>query len=330
MALSGKVLITTVPFAEENRVPRELLDRARVPYVVNPIGRRFKEEELRELIGGFSAMIAGTEPITARVMNAAPDLKLIARVGIGLDNVDLVHARRQGITVTYTPDAPAPAVAELTIGLMLSLLRGVHIADRLMHQGQWKRVAGRRVSCATIGVIGAGRVGGRVIRHLLGGFEGVRVMANDLVVPDDMSANAALSWTTKEEIYATADIVSVHVPLQPSTRYLVGTKELRMMRPGSFLINTARGGIVDEAALLDALRDKAIAGAALDVFEQEPYSGPLASSEQCVLLSHMGSMSTDCRERMELEATEEILRAVRGEEPARPVPECEYEMAKGC
>src|SRR5207249_3750011 len=149
---------TTFPFGVYNSKSLELLEGAHLAYQINPFRRRLTEPELIELIGDKSILIAGTEPITAKAMDAAPHLRLIARVGIGLDNVDLDAARERGIAITYTPEAPAPAVAELTIGLMLSLLRGISRSDRLMHNKVWKRFLGRRLDGLTIGVLGAGRV----------------------------------------------------------------------------------------------------------------------------------------------------------------------------
>jgi D-3-phosphoglycerate dehydrogenase len=163
-----KALITTVPFGEKNRLPLEQLEAAGIEYLINPIGRKLKEDELAEMVSDFDVLIAGTELITDKVMNSASRLKLISRVGIGLDGVDLLAAERRGIKVSYTPDAPAPAVAELTIGLMLSLLRSVHVANAQIHRGEWHRHFGRRISEVTIGIIGTGRIGGRVLRRLAG------------------------------------------------------------------------------------------------------------------------------------------------------------------
>ena len=165
-----RVLITTVPFGEHCPDAVNRLQAEGIAYTKNPHGRRLKEHELAELIGDFELLIAGTEPITARVMDAAPRLRLISRVGIGLDSVDLLAARARGIHVSYTPDGPAPAVAELTLGLMLALLRHVAPADRSVRAGAWRRFMGRRLDGLTVGVVGVGRVGRRVIRMVRGAF----------------------------------------------------------------------------------------------------------------------------------------------------------------
>src|SRR5436309_4484984 len=188
-----KVLISTVPFGSvPNHDPLGLLEAARVRYQLNPFGRRLTEPELVELIHDVSILIAGTEPITTEVMEAAPQLRLIARVGIGLDSVDLEAARRRGIAVTYTPEAPAPAVAELTVGLMLDLLRSISRAHHFMRSKHWRRFLGRRLDGLTVGVLGVGRVGKRVIRILRGGFPNVVILAND-IQPDTLLERNSVS-----------------------------------------------------------------------------------------------------------------------------------------
>jgi D-3-phosphoglycerate dehydrogenase len=323
-----RVLITTVPFGEASRAPLEMLERRGISFSINPTGRRLREEELAGMIGQTEVLIAGTEPITGVVMDNAPNLRLIARVGIGLDSVDLTAARARGIAVTYTPDAPAPAVAELTVGLMLSLLREIPQADRLMHNGRWRRLIGGRIATSTVGVMGVGRVGRRVIRILRGGFPSVRILGNDLEPDPSLSAELSVEWTDKQRLYRESDVITVHLPLTPGTHGLIGAAELAMMKPSTVLINTSRGEIVDESDLVQALLEETIHGAAVDVFEHEPYVGPLAGIERCVLTCHMGSMSRDCRIEMERGAVEEALRFFSGEGPQQPVPEFEYELAR--
>ena len=166
--MNHKVLITTVPFGEIDREPIDLLESNNISYDINPLGRKLTEDDLKEMISEYSILIAGTEPITDAVLQRGEKLELISRVGIGLDSVDLMAARRRGIHVSYTPDAPAPAVSELTIGLMLSLLRKVQRSNVEMHDGEWKRYFGKRLSESTVGIIGLGRIGRRVVHHLSG------------------------------------------------------------------------------------------------------------------------------------------------------------------
>lgn len=322
-----KALITTIPFGDKNRLPLELLEAASIDYLVNPIGRKLTEDELADMIADFDVLIAGTEPVTDKVMARASRLKLISRVGIGLDSVDLLAAERRGIQVSYTPDAPAPAVAELTVGLMLSLLRSVHVANAQLHRGEWHRHFGRRIPEVTIGIIGVGRIGQRVLKRL-SSFGTPRVLANDLHPNTSLVPQLKLEWMDKEEIYRHADVISLHVPLTVHTKNMIRAEHLSLMKPDALLINTSRGGIINEYDLAQALNSGHLGGAAIDVFEHEPYMGPLADIERCLLTSHMGSMSVDCRTSMEIQATEEAIRFLTGQPLTGLVPLAEYEVQR--
>ncbi len=316
-----RVLIAAVPFGQVDRECLDLLDEAGVDCVPNPHGRRLSESELVSLVPGVDAVIAGTEPITRPVIRAARRLRLISRVGVGLDSVDLSAARERGVAVAYTPEAPADAVAELTIGLALSLLRGVHRANAAIRRGEWTRLPGRRLGSVTAGVIGVGRIGRRVVR-LLSAF-GARVLANDLA---PVPLSEPVEWVDKPTLFREADVVTLHVPLTPATLGLVGPEQLAAMRPGALLVNTCRGGVVDEAALARALRAGRLAGAAVDTFVDEPYHGELVGLENCLLTAHMGSMAFDCRRRMERGAARNVVAFLRGEPMDEPVPESEYAL----
>ena len=320
-----KLLITTVPFADNDKRPLELLATSGVDYFINPLNRKLTEQELADQIIDCDVIIAGTEPITDYVMERATNLKLIVRVGIGLDSVDLLAARQRGIHVSYTPDAPSPAVAEMTIGLMLVLLRFVHLSNNRVHQGEWIRYFGRRLSEVNIGIVGIGRIGSRVIRHLAG-FDCARILVNDINPRIELPENpdCTIEHTNKETIYKEADIISLHVPLTAKTRNLVTKKELLMMKSDALIINTARGGIINEQDLFEILKSGHLGGVALDAFEEEPYTGNLSTIERCLLTAHMGSMSVDCRARMEIEATEEVIRFISDQPLESVVPAEEY------
>ena len=322
-----RALITTIPFGDKNRLPIDLLESAGIEYVINPLGRKLKEEELADMITDFDILIAGTEPITDRVMRSASRLKLISRVGIGLDSVDLLAAEKRGIQVSYTPDAPAPAVAELTIGLMFSLLRSIHVASAQLHQGQWNRHFGRRISEVTIGIIGVGRIGARVLRRIHG-FGSPRVLVNDIKPDFKLVPELKLEWVGKDDIYREADLISVHVPLTVQTKNMIRREQLLQMKPDALLINAARGGIINEQDLYSVMAAGHLGGAAIDVFEHEPYMGDLNKIERCILTAHMGSMSIDCRSRMEIEATEEAVRFVTKQPLKGLVPKEEYDAQR--
>ena len=321
--MTRRILITTSPFGDADPTALRILDKEGIAYTLNPYGRRLRAEELAELVGPYEVMIAGTEPITEAALDRAPNLRLIAHTGIGLDNIPLAAARARGIDVTYTPSAPSPAVAELTIGQMLSLLRRTVNADRGLREGVWNRYVGRRLSGLTVGVIGVGRVGRLVIRHLQA-FQPIRILANDVITDSAFGDSMRCSWTDKETIFREADVITLHVPLTQQTRGMIATTELEMMKPDAILINTARGGIINEGALATALRSRPNFSAAIDVYEEEPYTGELATLENCLLSCHMASCTRDCRLQMEIEAVQEVVRYFRGEPFAIPVPEAEY------
>ena len=322
-----KALITTVPFGEKSKKALDLLSQNNIDYLINPLNKKLTENELAEMVTDFDVIIAGTEPITKKVMDSASNLKMISRVGIGLDSVNLLEAEQQGITVSYTPDAPAPAVAELTIGLMLTLLRSVHISNIEMHDGKWHRFFGRRLSEITVGIIGVGRIGNGVLKHLQG-FAPTKILLNDTNQNLNLDEKNNIKWVDKETIYKQADIVTLHVPLTVQTKNMVKKAQLLSMKEDAIIINTARGGIINELDLYDVMREGHLSGAAIDVFDLEPYDGKLKEIQRCILTAHMGSMSIDCRTRMEIEATEEAVHFLKNEPLERVVPEEEYTVQR--
>jgi D-3-phosphoglycerate dehydrogenase / 2-oxoglutarate reductase len=324
----AKALITTVPFADKNYLPLDLLENAGIEYLINPLNKKLTEDELMEMVTDFDVIIAGTEQISAKVMAQATKLKMISRVGIGLDSVDLLETEKRGIVVSYTPDAPAPAVAELTVGMMLTLIRSTQLSNLQMHNGKWNRFFGRRLSEVTIGIIGVGRIGSGVVEHLKG-FSSPKILINDTSADhkncrklEDKHYN--VEWAEKEDIYQQADIISIHTPLTAQTKNMIKREQLLSMKEDAIIINTARGGIINEQDLYNVMQAGHLSGAAIDVFDQEPYDGKLREIERCLLTAHMGSMSIDCRARMEIEATEEAVRFLTNQPLEGVVPEEEY------
>ena len=298
-----KILVSTFPFAKLNILPFEILSSLNVDFVVNPLNKKLTEKELILLIQDVDILIAGTERISKKVIDAAPKLKLIARVGIGLDNIDLYYAKSKGIKITYTPDAPAPAVAELTMGLILTCLRKIHLVNDDMHQGQWNRYFGKRINHVKVGLIGAGRIGTRVINHLEG-FGVKEIYIND-INPSRVKTKIKLNWVDKSYIYSNCDLISLHLPLSSETIGMIQYNELLTFKSDAVLINTSRGGIINEFDLYNHLKLNPSFTAAIDVFSIEPYTGNLSELRNCILTSHMGSMSEDCRAQMEIEACKE-------------------------
>ncbi|MCW8137969.1 MAG: phosphoglycerate dehydrogenase [Planctomycetota bacterium] len=308
----SRVAVASHPFGEGDDAPLRLLREAGADLALNPRRRKLKPDELVELLAGAGAVVAGTEVYDAAVLARAPDLRLIARTGVGLDNVDLEACRARGVAVTWTPEAPSDSAAELAVGLLLALARHIPAADRLLRQGAWDRKVGALLRDRTVGVVGLGRIGARVAR-LLHPF-GCRLLATDIdpaVAP--RAADLGVTLVPLDELLSTSDAVTLHVPLTPATRGLIDARALELLRPGALLVNTARGEVVDEAALLAALEAGRLGGAALDVFADEPYQGPLTGRDDVVLTCHMGSCTREGRLAMELGAARSVAAWLRGE-----------------
>lgn len=326
-----KIFISTIPFGQIDPKPIELLEETGWDFQINSLGRKLKPEEVGEFAKDCDGLIAGTENIHI-VLQKARQLKMVARVGIGLDSVPLEDCKKKGVVVTYTPDAVTMAVAELTIGLMISMTRHVVQADIQMRRGEWNRIQGRRLEESVIGLIGFGRIGSNVAR-LLTPFKPRKVLVNDLkdkdaVIRHFRQEGLSIEQVSKEEIYNKAHVISLHVPLSGKTRDLITQDIFQQCRNDVFLINTARGGIVNEAALYNVLKEKRIAGAAVDVFSEEPYTGPLSELDNVILTQHMGSCSFDCRQQMEVQAVEDTIRFFKGETLLNEVPDEEYMYQK--
>ncbi len=313
-----KAFISTVPFGESDPGIFKLLNDAGIEYEVNPYGRKITSSELATHLAGCMYHIAGTEQITPAVLDASSELKLIARVGVGLDNVPFEETKKRGISVAYTPDAPTRAVAELVIGLMLDGLRCFSKVDREMRNGRWNKHMGGLLEGRTIGICGVGRIGKSVVT-LLSGFN-VSVLGYDLQTDERFAISRPyFRYCSKQELLSKSDVISLNISYSDQSIKFIGESELRQMKPGAILINTSRGSFVDEMALSRALQEQRIAGAALDVFEEEPYTGPLLASDRVILTAHIGAATHESRARMEREAVEEVVRFHKGEGLLHPV-----------
>ena len=305
-----KILVSTFPFSSNSNEPLNILKSLNVDLIVNPLNKKLSSQELINLIYDVDILIAGTENITKEVIDSAPNLKLITRVGIGLDNLDIEYAKSKGIFITYTPDAPSPAVAELTLAFMLSCSRKIFFANKEMHQGNWNRYFGKRLSKMKIGLIGVGRIGTLVIK-CLESFGLNEIYLND-IEEKKIYSSIKINWVEKEFIYSNCDIISLHLPLTLKTKNLLNITELRKVKSDAIIINTSRGGIINEKDLFEFLLTNPTNQAAIDVFETEPYFGELIKLDNCILTSHMGSMSEDCRLLMEIEACNEVSHYMKG------------------
>ncbi|MBM3846713.1 MAG: hydroxyacid dehydrogenase [Verrucomicrobia bacterium] len=235
---------------------------------LNSTGERLQGDNLVRYLADADAAILGLEKINAEVLERCPRIKLIAKYGVGLDNLDLDACRKRGVAVGWTPGVNRHAVAEQTIGCLISLARNLHGSNRKLQHGVWEKAGGRQVSGMIVGIIGLGCVGAELLR-LLQPFV-CAVLVNDIVDVQTICDQYGAVPASKEEIYARADAVTLHVPLTAETRQMINSSTLRQMKRSAFLINTARGEIVDQSALKHALRHGIIAGAAIDVYGSEP------------------------------------------------------------
>ena len=300
------IAVTPRGFRQSPGRHQELLAQAGYAVRYPTVERPLTAPELRELIVGCEGVILGVDDAPAEVL-VGSDLRVIVRFGIGMDNVDLEAARAQGIKVSRTLGATTTSVAELAIGLMLAAARGTSQMDRTVRAGSWTRLTGLELAGRTLGLVGIGRIGLEVA-HRARAF-GMTVIAHDPVaLPGDIPLMAF------DELLATSDVISIHAPLNEQTRHMFDTAALSAMKPSSILINTARGGIIDEDALAVALVDGPLWAAALDCFEHEPLqSSALLELSNVILTPHCGASTEEAVERAGIIAVEEILRALVGE-----------------
>lgn len=301
-----EVVISTSSFDLERNSGIDLLRAAGLKITTNPFGRKLTETEISGLLGdSVVGLLAGVEPLTSGVMASAKGLRVISRCGVGLDNVDLAAAKELNIPVMSTPDAPVDAVVEMTLGLMLATLRQIPDADRQVRNGGWPRLKGHLLKAQTVGILGLGRIGTRVA-SICNAF-GARVIAHDPMIRDTA---ADVEWLELAELLSQSDMLSLHVPYSAATHHLINKAQLAAMRPGAILINTARGSLVDEIELVKALQGGHLAGAGLDVFETEPYTGELQDLSQVVLTPHLASSAIESRCQMEMEAANNLYRGL--------------------
>jgi D-3-phosphoglycerate dehydrogenase len=299
------VAISTSSFGKESARPLELLRAAGFEVRPNPTGRTLTSEEAKEHLQGVVGLVAGTEKLTRDVLTACPQLRCISRVGVGIDGVDLAAARELGVTVVNTPEAHVDAVAELTLAGLLAALRAIPRSDASIRGGGFEKPMGRLLRGKSVGFLGFGRVA-RALAALLAPFGGER-WAYDPVKDEATAAQLGVRYGSLEEVLAASDVVSLHLPYSKAAHNLIGAAELAQLKDDAILVNTARGGLVDEAALLAHLAAHPRAAAYLDCFEKEPYQGPLAQVKNAVLTAHVGSYAREARIRMEVDAVENLL-----------------------
>lgn len=314
-----RVLVTPTSFGRHDPTLHEHLEAQVRAVEYNNRGRPLTSEELIELIPTYHGLIAGLDDIDRHVLDAADRLKVIARYGVGVDNVDLEAAAEHGIVVCNTPGANADSVAELTIGLMLALSRRLCSGSTATKAGEWPRIDGGMLGGKVIGLVGFGAIGQAVAR-LLRGFD-CQLLAYDPVPAEEQARALHVSLVSLEVVQRSSDLISLHCPLTESTGDMVDAEFLSAMKPGAYLINTARGELVDEQALAAAIERGHLAGAGLDVLRQQPPNlpHPLLELEAVIATPHTGSHTDGAVNAMGWRSLEDCLAVLQGDEPAHRV-----------
>ncbi len=310
-----RILITSIFLKPGDEVDRRLREIG-FETAHHPLTGRRTEDELIALLHGVDGAIVSVDPFTDRVLAAAPQLKVISRTGVGYDAIDVKAATARGVVVTTTPGVNRDAVADLALALILCCAR--KLPDNLaeVRRGGWMRHEGVDLAGKTLGIVGLGTIGKEVAQRAKA-FK-MRIVAYDVVQDLPFAEPTGVAYVSLADLLRQSDFVSIHCFLNETTRHLINAERLALMKPTAFLVNTARGGLVDTEALCRALREKRIAGAALDVVEEEPLpaDSPLRAFDNVQLTPHAAGSTADARERSGTMAAENLIRALRGERPA--------------
>ena len=310
-----RVLVTPTSYAKNDPGLKTELENQVGEVIYNPGGKPLISSQLQELLPGVDGYIAGLDEIDTDALMVADRLKVICRYGVGVDNIDLNTALQKGIVVTNTPGANSTSVAELTLALMLALARQIIEAQHATRQGLWPRYSGVSLEGKTIGILGLGAIGKQLARRL-SGFD-CKILAYDPAPDDVFNKQQGITLAPIVELLPQADFVSLHLPLLPETRHMVDHTFLAKMKKGSYLINTSRGEIIDETALLNALQSGHLRGAALDAFsiEPPPIDHPLLALPQVIITPHLGAQTDGATNAMGRIALEDCLAVLRDQPP---------------
>ncbi len=294
---------------------QDLFNRHNIEVVLPEVNERMEEEELLRFIGDIDGAICGDDRFTAKVIESAPRLKVISKWGTGIDSIDQEACRKQGIQICNTPNAFSEPVADSVLGYMICFSRKLPWMDREMRKGIWFKIPGRALRESTLGIVGVGDVGKTVARRAIG--FGMRILGTDIVdMPEDFLSQTKIEMISREELLRQADFVSLNCDLNPTSYHLMDEAMFRFMKPSAVLINTARGPIVKEKALVKALKDKLIAGAALDVFEEEPLppDNPLVHMDNVMLAPHNANSSPEAWERVHINTINNLVAVLNGKD----------------
>jgi D-3-phosphoglycerate dehydrogenase len=307
-----RVLVSAPYFIPVIEEYRKRLAKEGVELIAAQVKERLSETELLDIIGDIDGIICGDDRITKRVLDASSRLRVISKWGTGIDSIDSKEANRRGIAVYRTPNAFSEPVADTILGYILMVARKLPLMDREIRKGRWAKPPLVSLSECTLGVVGVGDCGKAVVRRAMA--FGMHLLGNDIVkMPATFLSETYIKMVSLEELLAKADFVSLNPDLNPSSFHLIGTKQLDMMKPDAYLINASRGPVIDETALIEALQKQHIAGAALDVFEEEPLpaESPLRIMDNCLLAPHNANSSPTAWNRVHENTVRNLLKGLR-------------------
>jgi len=302
-----KILVTPRSFGKTDAYAFQMLEDTGLEVVRNDTGGILTEAQLADMIADCDGVILGVDPLTSNVLANAPKLKAIAKYGVGVDNIDMAACEARGIKVSRTVGANANAVADYAFALMLAVARKIIPIDAACRKADWSKTAAIDVYGKTLGLIGLGAIGKGVVARAKG--FGMKVLAHDLFWDEEYAKEAGIHKADPSQIYKEADFISIHAPLTEQTRHMIGVPEIETMKPTAVIINTARGGIVDEDALLSALQTGRIYGAGIDAFEQEPPTNQAwYALDNVVIGSHCAASTVGATEQMGRMAASNLIR----------------------
>ena len=303
--MKNKIFVSLSTFADSDNKPLALLKESGFDYYINSLGRRITEDEVLEMGVNATGIIAGLEPYTSDVLLQLKNLKCISRVGVGTDNIDNAYAKTKGIIIRNTPNVVIQPVVELTLTMILTLLRKATLHTNLIKLNKWERHVGNLLYGKTVGIIGTGRIGKRMSETLL--LLGANIIAYDIYPDLEWQKKLNVKYISRNDLYKNSDIISLHLSDSTQVKPVISKKEIEQMKDGVLIINTSRGQFIDEKDLFDGLTTEKVGGVGLDVYVNEPYNGDLINFDNVVLTPHIATLTKESRTEMEVEAVTNLL-----------------------
>jgi D-3-phosphoglycerate dehydrogenase / 2-oxoglutarate reductase len=303
--MKKKLFIATSSFAKHSKVPLNIFSNKKFDLIFNPTCRKLTSEEIIKYCKDATGIIAGTELYDKETLSKLTNLKIISRLGVGMDNIDLLTTKNKDIKVFKTTTTPALAVAELVLGLIINLSRNISQSCSDLKDGKWNKQMGNLLNGKTLGIIGLGKIG-KTLVEVSRGFQ-FNVLAFDKIKDNDFAKKHNLVYCDLDSLLAKSDIISIHLNLTDKLFKFINSKKINLMKSNAILINTSRGELIDERDLYNSLKSNSIGGAGLDVFNDEPYFGPLSRLNNTLLTPHIGSYAKEIRIKMEIEASKNLI-----------------------